>query len=298
LTVKGDVQFLRAEWDPAEVYYRELLNAVGSEYDRQRSRIHGLDKLAILYHSKGQFKQALAFIDQAIDEITVLGEKRGFLFLRAMKAYILLEQGDLSRADAELEVALKDANRRDHVGAKLGILADQGMIDLEMGDISAARRAADEMRMEIERWLNPRLIRQWHWLAGHIELEEGNFGDAVAHFENAIALLPHQYVPNGDPHALYYSSLADAYFRSGETGKAREWYENVLALTSGRLIHGTRFVKSHFMLGKIYQQRGLKGEAIRSYRTFLDLWREADAAIPEIEEARRSLAELLDPVIS
>ena len=50
----------------------------------------------------------------------------------------------------------------------------------------------------------------------------------------------------------------------------------------------------HFMLGKIYERQGMKAEAIRSYRTFLDLWREADAGIPEIEEANRSLAALFD----
>jgi len=32
------------------------------------------------------------------------------------------------------------------------------------------------------------------------------------------------------------------------------------------------------MLGKIYEQRGMNAEAIRSYRTFLDLWREAERA--------------------
>ena len=293
LMVKGDVNLYRAEWDQAEEYYGALLHAEGSEYERQRSRILGFDKLANLYFARGQFERAVDLLDQAIGEVTALGEERWLLSLRSSKAYILLEQGDLSAADAEIEIALDEANRRDHVGAKLGILADRGMIDLQMGDVRGAKRAADEMKMEIEGWLNSKLIRQWHWLAGEIQLAEEDLGDAVAHFESAIALLPHQYVPNGDPHALYYSSLAYAYYLSGDIGKAQEWYENVLALTSGRLIHGTRYVKSHFMLGKIYQRRGMNAEAIRSYRTFLDLWREADSTTPEIEEAKRSLAELL-----
>jgi hypothetical protein len=38
----------------------------------------------------------------------------------------------------------------------------------------------------------------------------------------------------------------------------------------------------------------MNAEAIRSYRTFLDLWREADLQAPELEEAKRSLAALLD----
>ena len=48
------------------------------------------------------------------------------------------------------------------------------------------------------------------------------------------------------------------------------------------------------MLGKIYEQRGMNAEAIWSYNKFLDLWREADPGVPEIEEAKRSLVALLD----
>ena len=48
------------------------------------------------------------------------------------------------------------------------------------------------------------------------------------------------------------------------------------------------------MLGKIHEARGTSAEAIRSYRTFLDLRREADSTTPDLEEAKQSLAALLD----
>ena len=59
------------------------------------------------------------------------------------------------------------------------------------------------------------------------------------------------------------------------------------------MFYGHIYAKSHFMLGKIYQQRGMNAEAIRSYRTFLDLWREADSKAPDLEEARGALRDLL-----
>ena len=62
---------------------------------------------------------------------------------------------------------------------------------------------------------------------------------------------------------------------------------------TGRLWFGDIYAKGHFMLGKIYEQRGMTAEAIRSYRTFLDLWQEADSTAPDIEEAKRALADLL-----
>jgi tetratricopeptide (TPR) repeat protein len=169
------------------------------------------------------------------------------------------------------------------------------MILLEMGNVGGAERAADEMKAEIDSWLNPKAeIQHWHDLAGHIDLARNDVGQAVEHFERAVSLLAYQHQANGEGHAWYYSSLAYAYYLSGDLAGAQEWYENIHALTTGRLGSGEIYAKSYFMLGKIYEQRGMNAEAIRSYRTFLDLWREADSSAPDLEEAKRALADLLD----
>jgi tetratricopeptide (TPR) repeat protein len=293
LMVKGDVHFYRAEWDQAEEYYRELLNPVGGDYTRWRSRRDAMIRLANLYFAKGQFERALDFLNQAIDEVTAVGDRKGLFVSHNDKANFLLAQGDLSGANAEIQIALEEVKRRDHVTGKVYTLHTHGMILLEMGNVGGAERAADEMKAEIDGWLNPKLIRVWHDLAGHIDLARNDVGQAVERFERAVSLLPYQYDPDGHNHAEYYNSLAYAYYLSGEIGKAQEWYENILALTSGRLGSGDIYAKSHFMLGKIYEQRGMNAEAIRSYRSFLDLWREADSTTPEVNEAKRSLSELL-----
>ena len=106
-------------------------------------------------------------------------------------------------------------------------------------------------------------------------------------------MVPYQHAANPENHAWHYDSLANAYYLSGDLAGAQEWYEKIHALTTGRLVYGEIYAKSYFMLGKIYEQRGMNAEAIRSYRTFLDLWREADSAAPDIEEAKRALANLL-----
>jgi tetratricopeptide (TPR) repeat protein len=296
LMVKGDVHFYRAEWDQAEEYYRELLNPVGTDYRRVRSRRDAMIRLANLYLAKGQFERALDILGQAIDEITVLGDRRSLSFFHGIKAHILFAQGDLSEANAEIQTEMEQLERRNPVIgeiAKLSALHNHGRILLEMGNVGGAERAADEMKAAIDGWLNPKLIRVWHHLAGHIDLARNDVVGAVEHFERAIALVPHQFNPDGDNHAEFYSSLAYAYYLSGDLARAQEWYENTLSLTSGRLWFGQIYAKSHFMLGQIYEQRGMDAEAILSYRTFLDLWREADVQTAELGEARESLATLL-----
>jgi tetratricopeptide (TPR) repeat protein len=294
LMVKGDVHFFRAEWDQAEEYYKELLNPVGEDWKRLRSRYHAMLRLANLYLAKGQFERALDFLNQAIDEVTAVGDRKWLLVFYYGKATILLAQGDLSGADAVIQFGLEEAGRRDDVIGKIGFLHLRGMVFLGMGNVGEADRAADEMKAEIDGWLIPNFIRDWYNLAGHIDLARNDLGRAVEHFEQAVSLVPYQHNFNGDEHATAYGSLAYAYYLSGDLARAQEWYENTLSLTSGRLFYGDIYAKSHFMLGKIYEQRGMNAETIRSYRTFLDLWREADSTAPDLEEAKQSLAALLD----
>jgi hypothetical protein len=46
------------------------------------------------------------------------------------------------------------------------------------------------------------------------------------------------------------------------------------------------------MLGKIFEQKGERAKAATNYRKLLDLWRDADPGIPELEDARKRLAGL------
>jgi len=294
LMVKGDVYLYRAEWDQAEEYYRELLKPVDTDWRRLWFRHHAMFRLANLYLAQGQFERALDLLTQGVDEVTALGERKWLGVFLYVKATILLAQGDLSGADAEIQFVLEEAERRDDVIGKIGTLQLRGMVLLRMGNVGEADRAAEEMKAEIDGWLIPDLIRDWHDLAGRIDLARDDVNRAVEHFEQAVSLVPYEHHPVGDEHAMYYSSLAYAYYLSGDLAGAQEWYENILSLTTGRFWFGDLYAKSHFMLGKIYEQRGMNAEAIRSYRTFLDLWREADPTTPELEEARRSLAALLD----
>ncbi|UCE42321.1 MAG: tetratricopeptide repeat protein, partial [Candidatus Aminicenantes bacterium] len=128
-----------------------------------------------------------------------------------------------------------------------------------------------------------------------IELEEENYTKAIEYFKKAISLLPFQSSPWFDSHAVFIDPLALAYYKSGDIKAAQLEYEKIIHLTSGRISYGDIYAKSFFMLGKIYEQQGDTAQAIKNYEKFLDLWKDADPGIAEVEDARKRLAGLKIP---
>ncbi|NOR15580.1 MAG: hypothetical protein GQ544_07750, partial [Candidatus Aminicenantes bacterium] len=61
-------------------------------------------------------------------------------------------------------------------------------------------------------------------------------------------------------------------------------------LTFGRQDYGELYAKSFYMLGKIYEEQGNSLKAKEFYIKFLDLWKDADPGMPEVEETKKKLA--------
>jgi len=51
-------------------------------------------------------------------------------------------------------------------------------------------------------------------------------------------------------------------------------------------------VKAYYLLGLAYERSGWKDRAIEQYEEFLDIWKDADPGIKEIEDTKARLARL------
>ena len=87
-------------------------------------------------------------------------------------------------------------------------------------------------------------------------------------------------------------TLARIYQKKGDLDKAIGEYERLIAFDpetkERRLIHP----KYHYRLAKLYEQKSWPGKAIEHYKKFLDLWKNADPDIAEVDDAKKRLSAL------
>ena len=161
-----------------------------------------------------------------------------------------------------------------------------------MKSLAEAEKTADELKKAVEESLNEKDIR-WHYhLIGLIALERKDYSKAVGYFTEAVSLLNFEGHWFHDLHALFFDPLAAAYHQSGDLEKAQEEYKKIISLTMGRLYYGNIYAKSFHMLGMIYEKLGDRSKAIENYEKFLELWKDADPGLPEVDDAKKRLARL------
>lgn len=126
-------------------------------------------------------------------------------------------------------------------------------------------------------------------------MAQGSPEEAVTILENTKPVI----VPNlqTDVYAPYNlpfkrDFLARAYLKSGRIDEAVAEYERLTTFVPGEkdwhLVNPVYYLE----LGKLYEERQMAGKAVKSYERFLELWKDADPGLPEVEDARTRLAGL------
>jgi tetratricopeptide (TPR) repeat protein len=87
--------------------------------------------------------------------------------------------------------------------------------------------------------------------------------------------------------------LARAYLESGRLGEAVTEFEKALSrYDEARVMVPIWAVKAYYLLGLAYEKSGWNKKAIEKYEEFLDIWKNADPGIPEVEDAKERLKKL------
>ncbi len=285
----GTIHYLQDRFQESEVYYRRLLDK-----DNGLSRMSGRIWLVHLYLAQGQYENSRREIILGIEDSKKSRRKSyeaGFLVLLT---YLNLQT-------QKLEEGIEASNQAMELAAEIKMHYDKiltlhfrGLIQLKMNKIDKAKETAGELKNLIEKVEIPKFMRHYYRLMGMIAQSEDNISLAIENFEKAVSLLSHQYQAF-DEHALFLFPLAQSYYQLGDWDKARDQFEKIIELTVGRLTWSLNYAKSHYMLGMTYEKMGDRGRAIRHYEKFLDLWKDADPGIAEVEDAKKRLAGLQIP---
>jgi tetratricopeptide (TPR) repeat protein len=175
-----------------------------------------------------------------------------------------------------------------------------GLIDLKRGQIDSTKTRLEKMNsfyLKEEDPAEKALMKyKFDFLAGEVLLTEGSLEKAVIALKEILPLdVP---IAQDIGSLIVYNLtnhkelLARAYQQKGDSEKAIAEYERLITFDPNskdrRLIHP----KNHYRLAKLYEQKGWKGKATEHYEKFLDLWKDADPGIAEVDDARERLAGL------
>ncbi|OGD22688.1 MAG: hypothetical protein A2W03_16435 [Candidatus Aminicenantes bacterium RBG_16_63_16] len=286
---RGSVYFDKGELAKAEQEYLQVL-----EKEKGQDRNWARHLLNGLYMLQGRFNSAAEGLDRAMRPGGNLEKEMqpgGAWFWSSSAFYIFLRSKKYEAASEILDRRLKMPDKWDNLRAQARTTWWKGLIDIDKKMPAEAEKNAAELKALCEKSVSRKLIRYYDHLRGLIKLEEGDFRGAAASLEKACSVLPYE-SSFDDPHALFFYPLALAYFRAGETEKARAQFEKITLLTMGRINYGDLYAKSFYWLGKIAEDEKDRRRAAENYGKFLDLWEDADPGQPEVDDAKARLAAL------
>ncbi len=287
IAIKGFIYQFQGDLTNAERQYQKLL-----DLDEPVSEVWWFAFIGNLRVLQGRIAESQSLLEKAVESVQKTEEKNwecSFLY-RSAQNHLL--QGDPQTAMTLLDRVCALSSEWESDIWQLTALHLRGTAALKMKDLDGAIRAAAELKEVLDRSMYKKEIRLYEHLLGQIEMEKKNVSKAIEHFEKAVSYLPGQFYIYVEKHALFMDSLAQAYFQAGNRDKARREFEKILSLTTGRLYFGDIYARSFYMIGRIFEEEGHNADAREHYEKFLDLWKDADPDLPELEDAQKRLARL------
>jgi tetratricopeptide (TPR) repeat protein len=277
---EGGMHLFKREYAAAGSCYQHLASSGGKRY-----RSLGRLGLATVPMYQGRFDTAREVLNVGIgademEQIAIDATAQKYRLL----AEICLEKGEFASAleavqkYREVNTVLNPTEPGYWMDAYVYVL-------VETGDLAGAEQVMAPLRAEYDQ--SPGTLTDSGQLMafGLIERARGNL-------ESAITLL-HRAIEVEEPFLCFRTVLATMYMEAGEIAEAVDLLEAALGrYEPERAVMQIWNVKAYYFLGLAYEESGWNAKAIEQYEIFLDLWKDSDPGIAEIDDARQRLTRL------
>jgi len=275
----GDMYLFKREYTQADSCFKALSSCSEKSY-----RSGGRALLALIPLYQGKLEEALKTLDDGIagDRMEQAeGEMNAYKHFSKVSIYEKQKKMALALKEAEIGIEiLKKATPNDPVYGRDGYTN----LLVESGRIAEAEELTRTLKKDIEE-KNPTLMSSYWWTLGEIEVAKGDTNMAVSYLEKA-------YKESSTPSFYLRYRLAEIYLKKGRLDEAVAELEKALSRYDDDRIWTTMAVKAYYLLGLAYEKSGWNKKAIEKYEEFLDIWKNADPGIPEVQDARERLKKL------
>jgi adenylate cyclase len=258
----GDVYYQRDQLDEALSEYRMALSL-----DPFHPR--ALIQLAATYEKAGRYREAIAQLRRTSEILPDFD-------------WTWKRLGDLHRSQGDYEEALQSYER--------ALAIDRASVDtrVALGLTYAAMRRFEEGEQIAKGLLESSNKPEeenadYLYLVAMLHRAQGDHDTAIRLLDKALAVARRQY------HRAYMGALAETYALMGDQDNALAWYRKTLESEK----HSSPYmIQFHYSLGLLCEEKKDFRAAREAYQRFLHFWKDADADLPMLLDAKERLGEL------
>ncbi|MCK4412280.1 MAG: tetratricopeptide repeat protein [Candidatus Eisenbacteria sp.] len=293
----GAIAHLREDYDEM----RRWIEAVATMTPGAGMAAEGAWSKAIFHLLRGRFADSLMHLEQgerlAANVDFVFGKFLAFWF----RGWVYYAMGDLTRSRSANDQwsDLCAQHYPSSVTYQILYAFRRGLIELRQGQPDSTRHRLAEMqdvmpRVTDDQWR--KLLEFRHGLLRcELLLHEDSLDAARAVAEGARppeVIAQHRFIQLVTDPWFPQDVVARVHARAGSLDAAVAEYE-LLTVTDPNQ-RGRRSIHPiyHYRLAKLYEERGSRRAALREYEKFLEIWRDADEGIPELDDARERFVAL------